>query len=566
LLYPDELNDASTYDAVLLFARCAQRVRPGFSLEAERTSVIRICQLVNGFPLALELAAPWSKSLTCADIVAEIQRDLEFLTSDVGDAAPQHRSMLTVFDQTWKRLSSEERVVFTRLSVFRGGFSLEAAREVAGASLPVLASLVDKSILRLGPEARYQIHELIRQYARSQLERTHEEALLTQQQFGSYYIEFVHQLEGDLIAGRQKEAIKKIKVELENIRSAWYWVIEEGNTEVIEKSVMATSLYYQYQSRYLEGLWMLEEAEASLRKQPPSIQRDLILVSVLCDLGWLRLRLGTIDRAEEDLLESIELLNRHSARPYLGNGFNPRLPFGLIASVRGDYAETARLGKEVLQESQSRSEVWNEQFALYLLTRASILQGDFDSASGYAQQTYQLAKRNLDHWFMAYCLIELGNVALALGDFAAAKGHFQASFRLREEFDDPEGMAVALSHLGGVEFKESDFAGARSSFQESRDIYRKIHDRGGLASALNGLARVALVEGEVMEARPYFLEALQVSSEIRYLSLITAILSGVAQLLLGAGEVCEAAHILAVAENHPASERETVKEARMIAR
>lgn len=303
--FPDKLNDDATYEAVSFFTRCAQRVRPDFSLEVERANVIRICQLVNGLPLALEMAAPWTKSLSCADIAGEIQRDIEFLTNNMGDAAPQHRSMMAVFDQSWKQLSSEERVVFTHLSVFQGGFDLRAAQEVAGATLPVLAGLVDKSLLQFIPGGRYQIHELTRQYAKSQLEQDHEEAGLTQQRYGCYYIEFVHKLERDLIAGQQREAINKIKIELENVRSSWYWVIATGNIEAIEKSVMATSLFYQYQSRYVEGIRMLEDVEGILRKQPLSKQKELILASVLGDLGWLRMRLGEIDRLKRFCLRAL---------------------------------------------------------------------------------------------------------------------------------------------------------------------------------------------------------------------------------------------------------------------
>lgn len=568
LPYPgkEELDAGDPYSAVTFFERCAQRLRPDFSIEVERRNVIQICQMVDGLPLALEMAAVWIKTLSCADIADEIQRDIKFLTSNLHNVSPQHRSMIAVFDQTWRRLSSEEHTVFKCLSVFRGSFDLQAARQVAGASLPVLSRLVNNSILWVEATGRYQIHELIRQFAQTKLEQNPEEALQIQDRFRHHYIELVHNLEGNLIARYQREATLEVKAELENIRKAWEWTIASADLEAIEKSVMALSLFYQYQSRYLEGNRMLEEAETVLRGQAYSKKRDLILASVLCDLGWLRIRLGEIEQAEKGLWESTALFAEHQARPFLGNGFDPRLPLGVIASIRGDFAETARLGESILKESQARGEIWNEQFSYYLLTRAAILQGEFKTAQSYALKTYQLAKRNQEHWFLAYCLNELGIVASALGDHKTARGYFQASFQLRKTFDDPEGMAVALNHLGDIALLESDFQGAKHSYQQSQDIYQEINDQGGLATSLNGLAQVALKESDLIAARQYFLKALQISCDIQYLSLTISILIGIAHVLLQVGEKRQVSQILSLVQEHPASQREMVALALKIAR
>jgi predicted ATPase/DNA-binding CsgD family transcriptional regulator len=566
--YPNEggLHKTGDYDAVQFFTQCAQRVRPDFSSESERKEVIRICQLVDGLPLALEIAASWTKILGCVAIADQIQKDIEFLTSNLQDAPPQHRSMLAVFDQSWNLLSEDERSIFKRLSVFRGGFDLRAARKVTDASPSLLAGLVDKSIIRVESEGRFQIHELSRQYAKEKLEQDPEGATQARDRFGRHYIEYIHSLEGDLIAGRQRKAILEVKVELENIRKAWEWAITNANIDSIAKSVMSLSLFYQYQSRYLEGNRMLEEAETVLREKPPSKQRDLILVAVLSDLAWLRIRLGKFDQAEAGLIESMALLEKHKARPILGNCFDPRVPLGVITSIRGDTKKTASLAKQVLQVSQSQGEIWNEMDSYYLLTRAAILESDFENAQDYAQQTYRIAKDHQEDWFMAYCLNELGAVAAALGDYGTARGHFQASYQLREEFNDPEGMAVALNHLGGIALREEDFIGAGRYFQQSQEIYQEINDQGGLATSLNGLARAALAQDELLEARERFLTALQISSEIQYLSLTLTILVGIAHLLLQAGETRDVHQILTLIKDNPASEKEAVEQARKLAR
>ena len=566
--YPteNELEKASEFSAVQLFIRCAQRLHPDFAYENEKKGVVRICQLVDGSPLAIEMSAAWTNTLRCTDIADEIQRDIEFLSSNMRNIPPHHHSMRAVIDRSWKLLDQDERAVFMRLSVFQDGFDLRAACEIASATLPILSGLGNKSMLRVDDEGRYRIHGLIQQYAVNKLEQDRKEALQTHDLFGRYFIDFIHALEGDLVAGRQKEATLEVKADLGNIRKAWEWALANNDLDSIEKSVMSLSLFYQYQSRYMEGNSALEDAEFSLKKLPASKQRDLTLASVLCDLGWLRMRLGKIDQAEQGLLESMELKDKHNAQFTLAHGLDPQIPLGVIASIRGDHSKTFQLGKKILKESQAQGQIWNEQFSQYLLTRAAILKGDLKTAQDHAQKTYQLAKQNHDHWFMAYCLNELGNVTKALGDHATAKGYFQSSYKLREEFDDPEGMAVALNYLGEIALKEKDLQQAREHFQRSRAIYEDINDRGGLATSLNGLGTVFLMRGEYKQTRGCFLNALRTSIEIHHSSLTAIVMTGIAQLLLEADETRDVTRMLSLVAYHPASEPETIEFARDLAR
>jgi predicted ATPase len=160
-------------DAIQLFLQGASRVYTDFALSEENLPhVTRICQLLEGVPLGIELASAWVRVLSCERIAAEIQRDLDFLTTSLRDVPERHRSMRVVFDHSYARLSDTERDVFCKLSVFRGGFRQEAAEKVAGASLPILVALVDKSLLRQTSTGRYDAHELLRQYAAEKLHET----------------------------------------------------------------------------------------------------------------------------------------------------------------------------------------------------------------------------------------------------------------------------------------------------------------------------------------------------------------------------------------------------------
>jgi predicted ATPase len=164
------LEAAEEYGAVELFLQSAHRAQPGFSPSPEDLqAIVRICRLVDGMPLALELAAAWVNTLNCKEIAAEIQQDLDLLATEMHDVPRRQRSIRAVFDHSWNDLSTAEQSSFKQLSVFRGGFNRLGAQEVAGATLRILSALINKSLLTRDDAGRFQIHELVRQYAAEKL-------------------------------------------------------------------------------------------------------------------------------------------------------------------------------------------------------------------------------------------------------------------------------------------------------------------------------------------------------------------------------------------------------------
>ena len=171
-------NDAAlleTYSATALFLACVRRVQPDFRPTAgDARRIVHICRLLEGSPLAIELAAAWIRVLPLEQIERELEQGLGLLATTMHDVPLRHRSMTATFDHSWRLLSSNERSILRQLSVFRGGFTREAAHEVTGATVADLAGLADASWLRLGEHGRYQIHELTRQYCAEKLETEHE--------------------------------------------------------------------------------------------------------------------------------------------------------------------------------------------------------------------------------------------------------------------------------------------------------------------------------------------------------------------------------------------------------
>ena len=268
-------EDAAEYTAVQLFIQSARRVRHDFKLAAgDLTYLTRICRLVEGMPLGIELAASWVDTLSLADIAAEIQQSLDLLETDVRNVPERHRSIRAVFDYSWQRMSQTEREKFAQLSIFRGGFTRQAAQTITGASLRVLGTLTSKSHLQYNKaHDRYQIHELLRQYAAGRLaewppsgspqqgeDRTAslppggtEGGLTVRDRHSAYYAEMLHQRQTVLKGPDQLTALAEIEADIENIRNAWDWAVQQNQTAQIEQMLESLGRFYEWFGRNQEG-------------------------------------------------------------------------------------------------------------------------------------------------------------------------------------------------------------------------------------------------------------------------------------------------------------------------
>lgn len=556
---PDQPDSSDADDAVQLFIARARQVQPDFAADDQRDAILHICRLVEGTPLAVELAASWTKTLSCPAIAAEIQRSLDFLVTPLRNVPDRHRSMATVFDYSWQMITPKQQDVFKRLSVFRGGFEREAAEQIAGATLVDLAALVAKSLLRRESNDRYQIHELLRQYAQGQLEAEAEAVDQTHQTHCTYYADYLHQRTEAIESGYQRQhgVVIEIEAELENVRAAWQWAITHCRGEDINKLGQTFTVFCHHQSRYLEAAQLFEQTRDCLTELPATDQTQLALAHVLVRLGWFYIRLGQFEDAQTALVGSQTLLTQLNAAPYPHSGTDPLPPLSILAMIRGDYDEAVRLGQMAQQANAMRHDLQNLAFSHYVLTGATLAQGDYEMARQHARQAYEVTQQIGNRWFLAYCLNEWGNVARAMGDYAEAEHHFRESYHIREEFDDPEGMAVALNHLGEMAIRQSDFLEAQQQYDQSLAIYRQINDKGGLATALNGLGQTACAQAAYPAAARHFQQALTIADEIHFLPLIGAIFISISELFRKVGRPSHALELLTFIRHHTASDQET---------
>jgi ATP/maltotriose-dependent transcriptional regulator MalT len=474
--------------------------------------------------------------------------------------------MQAVFDRSWELLSPQERPVFARLSVFQGGFQRQAAAQVAGASLSILAALVDKSLLRREPGERYRMHELLRQYAAERLAQSPEEATDAYVRHCTTYVDFLGQRTNDLIVRRQRQAMAEIAAELENVRAAWRYAVDHRRIDEVQRAAYPLFDFLDSSSRYREGVDLFEQAvqqiDELLGSRPSTLKVGALLAELLVYVGSLCIRVGKLERARATLERSQAILHRQAIPPRSGWGTDPLVVLGTLANVLGDYAEATRLGEQARQRSEAQRDLGNLTMACYVLTNAAFARGRYVEASRYGEQARQLAEQLNNRWFMAYVVADLGNVARATGDYAEAVRQYQLAYAIREELNDPEGVAVALVHLGQVSLLQSEPGRAREQFEQSLAIYREIGDRGGEATALYGLGMAAVAAGAPDLAARHLHAALQIAAVIGYVSRMHSILVGVAELLLLMAEALRAAGLLVPILRDPASDRETCDHAR----
>jgi DNA-binding SARP family transcriptional activator/predicted ATPase len=274
LSYPadPDASDILAYDAVQLLLQSARHVRPDYEPQDDDLPfIVRICQLVQGMPLALILAAGWFEALSLEDIAAEITQSLDILETELQDIPDRQQSLRAVFDSSWNRLSPEQQQAYVQLSVFRGGFTRQAALEVAGADLKTIRVLLNKSWLHLDSNNRYQVHELLRQFAFEKL--VADQALLqkVREQHSGYYAGLLVRTDQEMRGPSQMEAFRSVTLEFENIRAAWHFLIElEQPQQAVDKILPALFRYCESRSRTFELFRLLDELEAA-----PGISKDL---------------------------------------------------------------------------------------------------------------------------------------------------------------------------------------------------------------------------------------------------------------------------------------------------
>lgn len=491
--------------AVQLFLQSARRANANFILaEVDRPAITHICRLLEGMPLGIQLAAAWARMLAPGEIAREIERSLTFLESSYRDVPERHRSLQAVFEHSWRLLSSQEQAVLGQLSLFRGGFDRQAAEAVAGATLPLLSALVDKSLIRRADASRYSLHEVVRQYADSVLRQTGDYEG-TRLRHLLHYLALAGELQKKLYGPLQPELLEQLETEHDNLRAALDWAFSSTSAAAQLGAARLTTILARFW--YLRG--HLHEGRNWMERALSAIEGNPSMEASPDELRWIRARLlfgiGEVIAASDDTRAAVPLLEEslsifrqlHSDRDVV------MLLHRISETVSelGDYARAERLLEESLPLARAQNEVWLVGRSLSILASMSLDQGKPERTKALATEALSLFRGEGDSGAVVYLLNVLGQLAAQQGDLTRAAAQLEEALAINRTVTRLRmGAAWTLRNLGMVAQLQGDYARATTYYQESLVLRQELRQLSGAAWAMEGLAEVASLTGDPQRA------------------------------------------------------------------
>jgi tetratricopeptide (TPR) repeat protein len=506
--------------AALFFLQRARQAYAGFTLtDEDRSAFLRICQLVQGLPLALELAASWVRTLSCREIAHEIERGLSFLAVTARDVPERHRSITAVFDHSWRLLSPEEQRVLRQLSVFRGGFTREAAEQIAEANLALLSSLVNKSLVQHNDMhvGRFDLHELIRQYAAIRLEEDAAEEHDTRERHSQYYLSLLEKYEAGLRSKRQKETLAILTADIDNLRIAWDTAITHEAIELLRHA--AGPLYYVYELlqyfREAESIYKRAADMLRTRSAPGNIkQRDPYLEAALADMlnyqAFFNLRPGNNRAALELFRTSITLLAPLEEPFSLAFALSH---LGIVHWAMGNFEDASKELGQGLEISRTLSHPWLKALSMGLLGGVVHDMGRYEEAFGLLSESMAIFRVMSDPYFILLIGSYYTRTAQTLGKFSEANTVLREGLQLARESGNRWSIGLALERLGSFAQATGNNEEAQQFLEESLVLLREVGDRWSLSWVLHAMSQVKSACHEDEEAEQYAVEAIQVAIE-----------------------------------------------------
>jgi predicted ATPase/DNA-binding XRE family transcriptional regulator len=557
--------------AVELFLQRARRANARFTVTpADYPAIVRICQLVEGMPLGLELAAAWVRTLTCAEIAEQIAYGLDFLHLSARDLPPRHRSLRAVFDHSWQLLNAEEQRILCRLALFRGGFPPEAAAVVAGATLADLATLLMKSFIRRSATGRYELHELVRQFAAEQLAQHPAEQSAAQTAHSHYYLTFFSHAAGPLRSAAQQATLAALSAEMDNFRSAWAWAITQGDFVWIEPALHAFTLFYDLRGWFQEGFDTLGHGltalEIAYTQSPADDTIQRALGHLLSTRGLLASRLGHYQQAQAMLERSLVLLRPLSAPRVLVEALTI---LGTILELTGNYARALALYTEGWELATALGDRWVA--AVCRLCRTGLV--GITQKLVTPEETYTALHAVMAEWraigdprWIAIGLNHLSWNAMSLGRYAEGRAALEESVALALAVGDRWGTSYAYRGLGLIAQTLGDHQQAVTRFRQSLTTLSELGARQDVARLHTELSWSLFAQGDDAEAARGWRAALRMAGETSGTFIALEALVGLAMLQAKQGDIGQASALLLMVLHHPASMQATKQRAERLQR
>jgi predicted ATPase/class 3 adenylate cyclase len=556
-----ELGPLSQYAAVELFIQRAQEVQPDFQVTNDTApAVAEICARLDGLPLAIELAAARVKLFGPRQLLdrltgtagAEEGHALPLLTGGARDAPDRQRTLRATIAWSYDLLQPTEQLLFRRLAVFAGGWTLEMADAVCRGEgdpalarcdveiLDALASLIDKNLVRRSPasadEARFEMLRTIHEFAAGALAESGEEAAL-QAAHRRAYLALAEAAAERLIGPDQAAWLARLAAEHDNLRAALTRALTDEPATALRLAATLWRFWFT-RGHFAEGRQRLSAALAAAGPAAPAADRALAL-NGLGVMAWAQ---ADYPAAAEALAEALDL--RRAAGDTQGVAASLS-NLGAVAFERGDPAEARRLHDASLALRRTLGDRWGVATSLIHLGNLDVEGGDSAAAAERFGEALAISRALGDLNGIAFAVEKLGSLAAGRGDYAAARTLFEESLAAGEALGDPDAMSRALTHLGAVAREQGAYGEARAHVEQGLAARRSIDDRRGTAESLRELGNVALQAGELDQARRLYEESLAESRDLGYRNSVARNLNNLALIARAGGDYAEAQRLLA---------------------
>lgn len=501
--------------AVTLFVERAKQAQRGFALTPETTQpIVRICQLTDGMPLGLELAAAWVNTLTVTEIADEIAENLDILASDRRNIPERHRSLRAVFEQTWRRLTTVEQQTLRRLAIFRGTFTREAAQEITETSLAQVSALVHKTLCR-HQAGRYDIHELLRQFAFTHL--TTAEAAELQNRHSQYFGQLLRTQATAMWTASEPEMLQTITADFDNILAAWRYLSTklQHNEEVasalrMQDYIPALAAYFDRRSMFWEGQRTFQQALSTvvqLRRGSgnENSAHEALYFQLRVEQIGINMHLGHYHEAKEQLLRFLPELRAAASSKQIADALTYLGP----AHMRvGEYVAAEQFLEEALARYEQLGLPLASTVPLINLGLVKTRREQYEAARSYYQRAIlQYEEVGYAHG-LARCLSNLGSTFAGKENAPQAIAYFEQAYAIAKESDNRLWLAIILTNLADCAYALGDYPLALEQFDAGLAIFRALREIRWVAVTLADSSFLLMALNELTTATTYLLESL----------------------------------------------------------
>lgn len=514
LSYPEFAKDFrgafEHYDAARLFIQTAKRVNASFQLTtADEAHIAKVCYLLQGLPLALELAAIWVHHYSLLDIAAKLQEGLDLLATSAKDVECKHRSIRAALDYSWDRLSWEEQRSFTALAVFRGSFGHQAAQALFNLSERDLGSLVDKSLLRTLEGKRYDFHPLILDYAAEKLAEDTRTKFDLQTAHARYFSDLAAQAANELKGSQQASWLDRLEKDHDNLRASLAFAESHGQSQLGLSLADSLFEFWKIRSYLSEGRSWQQRVSAIV----PKGELESGLARVLNQAGSLAWMQGEYDAAKH--LHEKSLAIYQNLQDEVGTA-NVLTNLGQLAYQEGDYDAARRYYKTSLAAFRRLHKPSGISTVLNNLALLHKQESDFATAQKLLEECLALDRERGDQRSIALSLNNLGFLALNQDNYDEAYAFMQESLAIRQSIQDKWGVASTLNNMGNVALAWKDYELATQNYKESLELAHEIGHKRCLIWNLEAFGATLSYQGYLEQAVHLWSFAGKLREDIRY--------------------------------------------------